>query len=178
MAPRPTTMTSNAPSTIRLHSQQSQIAGREISGYSLFRIETRFSPLSYRIVGKPGVAAVDPIQLLKLLRPKAGRRPPRHIYNPSDLMFFTRRSGQRIGNVFIFYRKVRPRSQLHRPNTEASQIAEVHLCDRILQDERRVRDGEHIVGADSTLHLRAFLPPIGICFAESLQDTSGPRQHK
>jgi len=61
-------------------------------------------------------------------------------------MFFTRRSGQRIGTRLIFYRKVRPGSELHRPNTEASQIAEVHLADCILQDEGRVRDGKHIVG--------------------------------
>src|SRR5260370_1420004 len=87
-------------------------------------------------------------------------------------MFFTRWSGQRIDTGFIFFRKVRPGSQLHRPDTEASQIAEVHLSDRILQDEGRVRDGEHIVGADSTLHHPAFLPPSRI-FAESIQDTSG-----
>src|SRR5260370_19917735 len=87
-------------------------------------------------------------------------------------MFFTRWSGQRIDTGFIFFRKVRPGSQLHRPDTEASQIAEVHLSDRILQDEGRVRDGEHIVGADSTLHYPAFLPP-GRIFAESIQDTSG-----
>jgi hypothetical protein len=54
-------------------------------------------------------------------------------------MFFTRWSGQRIDTVFIFYRKVRPCSQLHRPDTEASQIAEVHLANSILQDEGRVR---------------------------------------
>jgi hypothetical protein len=88
-------------------------------------------------------------------------------------MLFARWSGQRIGTGFIFYRKVRPGSQLHRPDTEAAQIAEVHLSDRILQDEGRVRDGEHIVGADSTLHYPAFLPAGGICFAESVQDTSG-----
>jgi hypothetical protein len=35
------------------------------------------------------------------------------------------------------------------------------------------RDAEHIVGADSTLHHPAFLPPCRI-FAESFQDTSGP----
>ena len=35
-----------------------------------------------------------------------------------------------------------------------------------------IRDGEHIVGADSTLHYPAFLPP-GRIFAESIQDTSG-----
>jgi hypothetical protein len=35
------------------------------------------------------------------------------------------------------------------------------------KDEGRVRDGEHIVGADSTLHYSAFLPPSRI-FAESL----------
>jgi hypothetical protein len=87
-------------------------------------------------------------------------------------MFFTRWSGQRIGNRLIFCRKVRPCSQLHRPDTEASQIAEVHLSNRIFQDEGRVRDGEHIVGADSTLHYPAFLPPGRIC-AESFQDTSG-----
>jgi hypothetical protein len=102
----------------------------------------------------------------------SGRRPPRHIHNPGELMFFTRWSGQRIGTRFNFYRKVRPCSELHRPNTEASQIAEVHLANRILQDEGRVRDGKHIVGADSTLHHPAFLPP-GRIFVESLQDTSG-----
>jgi hypothetical protein len=32
----------------------------------------------------------------------SGRRPPRHIYNPRKLMFFTRRSGQRIGTRFIY----------------------------------------------------------------------------
>jgi hypothetical protein len=36
--------------------------------------------------------------------------------------------------------------------------------------EGRVRDGEHIVGADSTLHSPAFLP-LGPIFAESFQDT-------
>jgi hypothetical protein len=91
---------------------------------------------------------------------------------PNELMFFPRWSGQRIGSVFIFCRKVRPGSELHRPNTEASQIAEVHLANRILQDEGRVRDGKHIVGADSTLHHPAFLPP-GRIFVESLQDTLG-----
>ena len=30
-----------------------------------------------------------------------GRSPPRHIHNPSELMFFTRWSGQRISTVFI-----------------------------------------------------------------------------
>ena len=64
-----------------------------------------------------------------------GRRPPRHIHNPIELMFFTRWSGQRIDTGLIFFRQVRPGSQLHRPDTEASQIAEVHLSDRILQDE-------------------------------------------
>jgi hypothetical protein len=34
----------------------------------------------------------------------------------------------------------------------------------------QVRNGEHIVGADSTLHCPAFLPP-GRIFAESFQDT-------
>jgi hypothetical protein len=87
-------------------------------------------------------------------------------------MFFTRRSEQRIDTRLLFYRKVRPGSELHRPDTEASQIAEVHLSDRILEDEGRVRDGEHIVGADSTLHYPAFLPP-GRIVAESIQDTSG-----
>jgi hypothetical protein len=87
-------------------------------------------------------------------------------------MFFTRRSGQRIGTGFIFYRKVRPCSQLHRPNTKASQVAKVHFSDHILKDEGRIRDGEHIVGANSTLHYPAFLPP-GCIFAESFQDTSG-----
>ena len=71
-----------------------------------------------------------------------GCRPPRHIDNPSELMLFTRWSGQRIGAGLIFFRKVRPGSQLHRPDTEAAQIAEVHLANRILQDEGRVRDGE------------------------------------
>jgi hypothetical protein len=88
-------------------------------------------------------------------------------------MLFTRWSGQRIDTVFIFYRKVRPGSQLHRPDTEAAQIAEVHLAARILQDEGGVRNGEPIVGADATLHYPAFLPAGGICFAESVQDTSG-----
>ena len=111
---------------------------------------------------------VTPISLFK----SSGRRPPRHIHNPSELMFFTRWSGQRIDTGFIFCRQVRPCSQLHRPNTEASQIAEVHLANSILQDEGRVRDGEHIVGADSTLHYPAFLP-LGRIFAESFQDTSG-----
>src|ERR1700733_4257465 len=60
---------------------------------------------------------------------------------------------------FIFCRKVRPRGELHRPDTEASQIAEVHLPNRVLQDERRVMDDEHIVGADSTLHSPTILPP-------------------
>ena len=92
-------------------------------------------------------------------------------------MFLTRWSGQRIGTVFIFYRKVLPGSEQHRPDTEASQIAEVPLSDRIPQDEGRVRDGEHIVGVDATLHLRTFLPPSRF-FAESLQDTSGARLHK
>ena len=87
-------------------------------------------------------------------------------------MLFTRWSDQRLGTRLIFYRKVRPGSELHRPNTEASQIAEVHLADRILQDEGRIRDGEHIVGADTTLHYPAFLPP-GRILAESIQDTSG-----
>jgi len=87
-------------------------------------------------------------------------------------MLFPRWSGQRIGTRLIFYRKVRPCSKLHRPDTEASQIAEVHLSDRILQDEGRVRDGEPIVGADSTLRYPAFLPR-GRIFAESVQDTSG-----
>jgi hypothetical protein len=50
--------------------------------------------------------------------------------------------------------------------------AEVHLANSILQDEGRVRDGEHIVGADSTLHYPAFLP-LGRIFPESFQDTSG-----
>jgi len=89
-------------------------------------------------------------------------------------MFFTRWSGQRIGTVFILCRKVRPGSEQHRPDTEASQIAEVHFADRILKDEGRVRDGKHIVGADSTLHYPAFLPP-GRIIAESFQDTSGKR---
>jgi hypothetical protein len=40
-----------------------------------------------------------------------------------------------------------------------------------------VRDGEHIVGADSTLHYPAFLPP-GRIFAESFQRYFRPRQHK
>jgi hypothetical protein len=53
-----------------------------------------------------------------------------------------------------------------------AEVAEVHLADRILQDEGGVRDDEHIVGADSTLHYPAFLPP-GRIFLESLQDTSG-----
>jgi hypothetical protein len=45
-----------------------------------------------------------------------------------------------------------------RSNTEASQIAEVHLANSILQNEGRVRDSEHIVGADSTLHFPTILP--------------------
>jgi PadR family transcriptional regulator PadR len=81
-------------------------------------------------------------------------------------MFFTRWSGQRINTGFVFHGEVRPCSQLHQPDTEASQIAEIHLSDRVLQDEGRVRDGEHIVGADSTLHYAAFLP-LGRIFAES-----------
>lgn len=85
-----------------------------------------------------------------------GRRPSGRIHNPTELMFFTRWSSQPIGTVFIFFRKIRPSSQLHRPDTETSQIAEVHLSYRIFQDEERVRDGEHIVGADSTLHYPAF----------------------
>jgi hypothetical protein len=101
-----------------------------------------------------------------------GCRPPRHIHNPLELMLFARWHGQRIDTVFIFYRKVRPCSEQHRPDTEASQIAEVHLSDRIFQNEGRVRDGEHIVGADSTLHYPVFLPP-GRIFSESIQDTSG-----
>jgi hypothetical protein len=40
----------------------------------------------------------------------SGRRPPRHIHNPSELMLFTRRDGQRIGSVFILFRKIRPGS--------------------------------------------------------------------
>jgi hypothetical protein len=40
-----------------------------------------------------------------------GRRPPRHIHNPIELMFFTRWSGQRIDTGLIFFRKVRPGSQ-------------------------------------------------------------------
>jgi hypothetical protein len=67
---------------------------------------------------------------------------------------------------FCLHGEVRPCSQLHQPDTEASQIAEIHLSDRVLQDEGRVRDGEHIVGADSTLHYAAFLP-LGRIFAES-----------
>jgi hypothetical protein len=113
-----------------------------------------------------------------LLFKSSGRRPPRHIHNPSELMFFTRRSSQRIGTGFIFYRKVRPCSQLHRPNTEASQIAEVHLTASILQDERRIRDCEHIVGADFKLQFRTFLPPCRLFFMEPIQDTSDPRRHK
>jgi hypothetical protein len=89
----------------------------------------------------------------------SGRRPPRYVHNPIELMLFTRWNGQRIGAGLIFFRKVRPCSQLHRPNTEASQIAEVHLSNRILQDEGRVRDGDPIVGANSTLHHPAFLQP-------------------
>jgi hypothetical protein len=50
--------------------------------------------------------------------------------------------------------------ELGRPDTEASLIAEVHLSDRILQDQGRVTDGEHIVGADSTLHYPSFLPGV------------------
>jgi hypothetical protein len=45
-------------------------------------------------------------------------------------------------------------SELHRPDTEAAQIAEVHLANRILQDEGRVRNGEPIVGADSRFIIR------------------------
>jgi hypothetical protein len=107
----------------------------------------------------------------------SGCRPSRHIHNPHKLMFFARRSGQRIDTGFIVYRKVRPCSQLHRSDTEASQIAEVRFSDLILQDEGRVRDGEHIVRADSTLHFPTFLPPSRI-FAESFQDTSGRALHK
>src|SRR6266567_8687684 len=64
-----------------------------------------------------------------------------------------------MGTRLVFYRNVLPCSELHRPNTEASQIAEVHLTNSTLQDEGRVRDGEHIVGADSTLHFPTILPP-------------------
>src|SRR5271168_2363415 len=91
-------------------------------------------------------------------------------------MFFTSRSDQRVGTRLIFYRKVRPCSQLHRPDREASQIAEVHLADRILQNEGKVRDGKHVVGADSTLHYPAFLP-LGRIFAESPRYFR-PRLHK
>src|SRR6266702_3179636 len=63
-----------------------------------------------------------------------GRRPARHVHNSSELMFFTGWSGHRIGTSLIFYRKVRPGGELHRPNTQASQIAEVHLANRVLQD--------------------------------------------
>ena len=83
-----------------------------------------------------------------------GRRPPRHVHNPRELVLFTRCSDQRIGARLICYRKARPGSQLHPPDTKASQIAKVHLSNGILQDEGRIRDGEHIIGADSTLHIR------------------------
>jgi hypothetical protein len=88
-------------------------------------------------------------------------------------MFFTRWSDQRVGLGFIFCRKVGPGSQLHRPDTEASQIAEVYLSDRIPQDEGRVTDGDHIVGADSTLSLSSVPSTGGYLLAESVQDTSG-----
>src|ERR1700731_2017979 len=112
-----------------------------------------------------------PLHSRNLFIQKQWPRPPRHIHNPSELMFFTRWSGQQIDTGLSFYRKVRPGSELHRPDTEASQIAEVHLSDRILQDEGRVRDGKHIVGADSTLHYPAF-PSTRPHLPESFQDTS------
>src|SRR5260370_2384505 len=97
----------------------------------------------------------SPISLFK----SSGSRPPRHIHNPIELMFFTRWSGQRIDTGFIFFRKVRPGSQLHRPDTEAAQITELHLANRILPDEGWLRNGKRIVGADSTLPCPTFLPP-------------------
>ena len=51
---------------------------------------------------------VTPISLFK----SSGRRPPRHIHNSGELMFFIRWSSQRIGTLFNFCREARPCSEL------------------------------------------------------------------
>ena len=101
-----------------------------------------------------------------------GCRPPRHIHNPLELMLFARWHGQRIDTVFIFYRKVRPCSEQHRPDTEASQIAEVHLSDPYPSGQKKGQGQRTYRRSRLDASLSGCLPP-GRIFAESFQDTSG-----
>ena len=77
--------------------------------------------------------------------------PHRHLNNSEKMQLFPFWSLETEFPLPVSLAELRLGRDLHRPDAEAPQIAEVYLADAIVQDESGFRDLDPIVGADTTL---------------------------